>query len=309
MLTWFSVFLRLAADDDDILELPRALVPDNIPENSMIHVLALPYVQDAGMLHVEPLTVADWELLETRADFLEDGALLQQVSIVYSDQRIPLWVGANDVAWIRVLPTNFGGGESTESVWPKTAGEGSQGDIPSAAHAGCRRLVQDTRICVVPKPRNKNESLLSPPLRVYTTMADYLPPELEIAQSLGKCQPATTPGTVLVSSAMKTRIPGIQADDSSALVVLWDTANGSDPNAPSSSCVLRIGFCDDIPQLCIGKLTFHLSLNTLQGFLASPGRINTMLILKHYEVKTFNFKSEARAPISMFFRCFHITTT
>lgn len=265
------------------MELPGSLLPDRITENSTAHVVALPYVQDADILQVEPLTTSDWELLETRADFLEDGALLQQVSIVYSEQRIPLWVGANDVAWIRVLPSNFCEA-LTDSVWPETVDEKSQGNVTSAACMGCRRLVQDTQICVAPKPRIKQKSLLSPPLRVYTTKADYSKLELDIAESLGKRQVATTPGTVFVSSSTKAQIPGLQADDSSALVVLWNAANGSDPDVSSSSCVLRIAFCDDIPELCIGTFRFVPLLITI-GFRTSPGRINTMLILKHYEVK------------------------
>ena len=204
------------------------------------------------MLQVEPLTSGDWELLETRADFLEDGALLQQVSIVYAEQHIPLWVGAKDVAWIRVLPCNFIG-EPKDSVWPETSDDASQRKASSAADKACLRLVQDTQICVTPKPRRKKEALLSPPLRVYTTKSDYSTPMLELAASFGKRQVTTTPGTVYLSSATKALIPGLQADDSSALVVLWNAAYGSDLDTSFSSCVLQVAFCDEIADLCIGK--------------------------------------------------------
>ena len=250
LLTYIS--LHCLSTDEDILELPGCLIPDECGDYSTVHVSVLASVQDADMLQVEPLTSADWELLETRADFLEDGALLQQVSIAYAEQHIPLWVGAKDVAWVRVLPCNFGG-ESKDSVWPETCDDTSQKKAPSTVNNGCVRLVQDTQICVAPKPRRKKDASLSPPLRVYTTKSDYSTPMLELAESFGKCQVATTPGTVFLSSAMKALIPGLQADDSSALVVLWNAANGSDLDTSSPSCVLQIAFCDDIPDLCIGK--------------------------------------------------------
>ena len=240
--------------DGDILELPASLIPDGCSDHAMVHVAALASVRDAEMLQVQPLTSADWELLETRAEFLEEGALLQQVSIVYAGQLIPLWVGAKDVAWIRVLPDNFEG--TQDSVWPELDAAASQGSclsLSATTCTGCLRLVRDTRICVAPKPRRPKEpSSMSPPLRVYTTQDDYCMPMLRLAESFGKRQVAATPGTVVVASAMKARIPGLQTDDSRALVVLWNAANGADSDM-SPSCVLQIAFCDDIPERHIGK--------------------------------------------------------
>lgn len=231
-------------NSEDILELPPALIPDGCLEqgddNRIVHVKALSFVRDAQILQVEPSTTADWELLETRAAFLEDGALLQQVSIVYAGQVIPLWVGFKDVAWIRILSVNF---EREDSVWPELdAGPGCQSTATE-----CLRLVRDTRISVAPKPR-LHTSQSSPPLRVYTTQNDYGTPMLNLAESMGKRQVSTTPGTVLIHSALKAQIPGLQDDDENALVLLWNAANESAPPDANLSIVLQLQFCVDIPE-------------------------------------------------------------
>lgn len=245
-------------DDGDILELPTSIIPEGFADISEVQVAALASIKDADILNVEPLTCEDWELLETRAEFLEHGALLQQISVVYSGQVIPLWVGGKDVAFIRVLPDNFG---ENDSAWPDptmdstTSGQGSV----SSEWFCCLRLVRDTRVCVSPKPRQKLESPLSLPLRVYPTMDDYSKPMNELAEALGKRQAFTTPGTALMNAVTRSKIPGLNPDDKTALILVWNAAAGLDPDNLSAgkSCLMQVIFCDDIPENHIGMFDAH----------------------------------------------------
>ena len=242
------------------MELQASLIPEGYADNTLVHVAALPFVQDADVLHVEPLTSEDWELLETRASYLEQGALLQQVSLVYSGQEIPLWVGDRDVAWVRILPSNFDKSEAPNSAWPDLKKWGSSYHQNSTTTAPCLRLVRDTRVSVAPKPRSSNnnrQAQWSPPLRVYTTQNDYGVAMLELAKKFDKPQVATTPGTVWAATSAKSLFPGLQNDENCALVLVHDAANGNisddlSGNA-SLSCVLQLAFRDSVQENFIGK--------------------------------------------------------
>jgi Peroxisome biogenesis factor 1, N-terminal len=239
-------FYLPTVDDDKILDLPACLIPKGCSENSYVAVEILTSIQDAETLHVDPLTCEDWELLETRAQFLEDGALLQQVTVVYSEQILPLWVGKQDVAWIRVLPENF----TTEKVsgWP-SSDEGESEE--------CIRLVRDTRVIVRPKTRREGEPLSYPCLRVFPTRQDYSTPANKLAESLGKKQVSTSPGTVVLHPEMRLQIPGLGLDDSSAVVVVRNSGMGSPPtDDPTHACILQVVFSDLVPAQFIGKNTF-----------------------------------------------------
>lgn len=227
--------------DEEILDLPACMIPKGVMENSRVSVAVVASIQDAATVNVEPLTCDDWELLETAAEFLEDGALLQQVSVLYSNQILPLWVGRKDVAWIRVLPDSFG---QRTSVWP--SGDNEPDD--------CCRLVRDTRVVVAPKTRRKNGPLSSPLLRVFPTRQDYSVATNKLAEWLGKMQVSLTPGTVVLNPATRHQIQGLGQEESAALVAVWDTANGSFSDDSSRSCILQVAFSDLVPPEHLGEL-------------------------------------------------------
>jgi len=231
------------------------MIPAGFGENSHVQVAALATLEDADSLNVDPLTCEDWELLETRAEFLEEGALLRQVSVVYPGQVLDLWVGAKDSARIRVLPENFD--VVDDSPWPPLPDEENvYDDISSPSR--CLRLVRDTRLCVTPKPRaagDRSSPQTSPPMRVYPTKDDYSKPMNDIAEALGTPQIKTTPGTAVVHPTIKAKIPLLNPDDTSALVVIWGEVNGpQSPNAQQkNSCVVQLVFSDEVPEGDIGE--------------------------------------------------------
>jgi hypothetical protein len=76
----------------------------------------------------------------------------------------------------------------------------------------------------------------------------------ELANSLGKPQVYTTPGTAFVNPAAKGDIfgPFEMSEDAPALVVLWDATFGSNKPPNANSCLLQIAFDSDIPENFIG---------------------------------------------------------
>ena len=205
------------------------MIPSSVSEASEVLVTALAEVRDADILTVEPLTPGDWELLEIKAEFLEGEAFLRQVSLVYPGQVIRLWVGGRDVAWIHVLANNFA-------------------DTP------CLRLVQDTRISLVPKPRPAVDPGIQN-LRIYPTSDDYSQPMNELAKSLGKPLVFTTPGTAFVNPASKYDIFGVfeESEETPKLAVLWNASMGQSMPPIESSCLVQIAYSGDIPKDHIGE--------------------------------------------------------
>ena len=237
--------------DEGIIDLPASIIPRGIDDGATVTVLALDSIQDAHTVNVEPLSYEDWELLETGAQLLEDGALLRQVSVLFPGQILPLWVGRKDLAWVRVLSDSF---QQPVSAWPTTAKFASEFQSES-----CFRLVQDTRLVVAPKARPKTHSSHSSPLRVFPTIEDYSVTMIKLAESLGKVQVRTTPGTVLVNGATKLCIPGLATDDSAALVVVWNASRGSSCVGLSRSCILQVMFSDMVPLEHVGEFNNHFA--------------------------------------------------
>lgn len=266
--------------DEEILDLPACMIPKGVMENSRVSVAVVASIQDAATVNVEPLTCDDWELLETAAEFLEDGALLQQVSVLYSNQILPLWVGRKDVAWIRVLPDSFG---QRTSVWP--SGDNEPDD--------CCRLVRDTRVVVAPKTRRKNGPLSSPLLRVFPTRQDYSVATNKLAEWLGKMQVSLTPGTVVLNQATRHQIQGLGQEESAALVAVWDTANGSFSDDSSRSCILQVAFSDLVPPEHLGELLSACE-SEYQLLSRTINEDPTMLILKQTCCLITSIDSEMR---------------
>jgi hypothetical protein len=122
----------------------------NLP--SVVTVQAHSEIPVCTKLLVEPVSVEDWELLEVHSQELELGGLLQQVSVVFANQRLSLQLERDSVEV--VVKETFTMEES--SIWPTTR----ECEAPP-----CVLLVQDTEVIVEPKPRPPSERWSTPPLR------------------------------------------------------------------------------------------------------------------------------------------------
>lgn len=208
---------------EDTIDVARAIGATIIAD--VVTVEALPSVQNAKSIQVEPGSTKEWELLEVFAQQLEAGTLLEQVSIVSPGQQISLKLG-NDHVQLLVLKDRF---------CPKEEGMGDD---------HCLRLVADTEVIVTPRPRPStnvdadNSYDPSGPIRVLPSYADYTPAMKQLKklfenqtcliEDLLPCPPVFT---AWMHPETLSTIQG------------WDSVSSSDPNcsihsfSPSSAHV------------------------------------------------------------------------
>jgi Peroxisome biogenesis factor 1, N-terminal len=157
---------------------------------------------DAASIEVEPLTTEDWELLEIHSEFLERGALLSQVSIVYPNQTLTLAVGAFDMVQVRILPFT---------------------------NNPCCRLVANTEVIVIPKPRSL-EPAPSTPLRVVPCWDDFSPRMQALAMREGILVPKVLPCSIMVHpETLQEHLPGwkgVQISKRTAPLAVLSTLRG-----------------------------------------------------------------------------------
>jgi hypothetical protein len=148
--------------------MPRTLFSESINPPSVVLIKALSWIPKCTRLEVDPLTVADWELLEAHADALEQGGLLQQVSVVYPGQSISLQIG-RDVARVVVKGVNEDTSAAGDNVWPEDPQSRSQ-----STYTRCVLLVQDTEVVIAPKTRPRRvDDEVGPPLRLSPCDLDF----------------------------------------------------------------------------------------------------------------------------------------
>ena len=205
------------------VELPDSVIPA-IFVGDLISLIALPFISDVDQLTVEPVTTNDWELLELYSEVLENGSLLSQVSVVYPGQILRLSVGGNNYACVRVDP-----------------------DLQD-----CCRLLADTEIVVVPKPRRKVPSP-SPPLRLVGTLNDWSHAMTQLAAVSGISLLEVSPGTMLIHpNTLATQIPDwIDCQSAFTNAIVW-RANCETDSKVTVTIVL-IEASEDIEEDCVGE--------------------------------------------------------
>lgn len=247
-----------------IIELQQVFFQNTKP--SRVLVEALPFVRNADQVFMEPLSVEDWELLETYAEDLEAGDLLQQISIVYPDQVVPLQVEPGVLANVRVLATSFG-------THPHDAN-----DVNMDPPCCCMRLVADTEVVISPKPA---VTLTEPVLRVLASFEEYSEVMQDLASSLdhGSTQDRLQPCSVAVHPNTLSKTPGwIYGAEGSVVALLsrTDTVEMDDPS--SASAVASVIPSTLVSEDAIGKFLFLIY--SRQALAVLSLRNNTMLILK-----------------------------
>jgi hypothetical protein len=152
---------------DDIIELPRSIVSDLVgiphilPEFVSVHVLSC--VKHGTRVLLEPANVEDWELLEIYSDYVEQGGLLSQVSVIYQNQNLTLRVG-DGADRVQVQVT-----EATGSSLVTNCAEED-----SIRPLSCVLLIQDTEVIVSPKARPTKKLIpWSSPLRLIPSDIDW----------------------------------------------------------------------------------------------------------------------------------------
>ena len=132
-----------------------------------VEVESLTQIDNAHSIQMEPSSIADWELMEIYAQDLEAGKLLNQISIVHCKQVVSMLVGM-DLVRLKVLREGF-----------QSARSKKEPDIHEIEMKPCLRLVSNTEVIIIPKPRDKRSKSegehykYSIPLRLLATESDF----------------------------------------------------------------------------------------------------------------------------------------
>ena len=139
--------------------------------NNIINVNVQPMysIINATTIYLEPMSTKDWEYVEIFANQLEAGLLLNQISIIYINQILPLRIGS-DIVYLRVLEKNF------------TTFQHQHHHHHRHRHHPCLRLVAESEVIITPKPRSRNRNRTrsnrqsytpSKPFRIQPTQGDF----------------------------------------------------------------------------------------------------------------------------------------
>lgn len=261
--------------DEDVIELPLDLHPslasafNTTSEPIKVSVRPLLDVPIAEQVIFEPLSTSDWELIEMEASLLEDGGLLNQVTIVYPGQVFPLRLSSGETyscrlesaAWIKVAEQSFASSlfqndsDDTDSMFTSKS-DSSESSLCKIRY-NCLRLMAETEVSVIPKPRINNEkekesSLVRDPTKSIDPVYAYsCPLRVEVTFPIGHETNITSVshmpplGCVYVHSSTLKQLPGYQqmfekelsfmekgSGLPSAVVLLekWDSKNCIDGN-------------------------------------------------------------------------------
>lgn len=173
-----SSFSYIDSADNNVIDLPSGLARMIPSDEVEVSVQPLPYVVDAKKLVVEPLTDQDWLLLEAHVDWLENGGLLQQVSIVFANQILPIRLGKRlDIeANVRILTSNF---QTEDDVWT------DDNIDDDSSHPPCVRLVADSQVIIQPEKKQKMANGTTAKCYVFPARQEYGSGMNELADRLG----------------------------------------------------------------------------------------------------------------------------
>jgi hypothetical protein len=198
----------------------------------MVNVYALPHIQNARSIYIEPLSTSSWELMEIYAQEMEDGIVLSQISVVYPGQVFSLVLGSDRV-FVRVLKDGF------------TAADGHASSKENKDEEGCDlqclRLVADTEVIVRPKSRKDDADAKSKTKEDIEFPASHpikiLPSEVDFSTEMKRWKkvcdasrertsrfiiPCPPPFTAWMNPISLSGLPG------------WDCASASEPDASFS---------------------------------------------------------------------------
>ena len=178
-------------NNHNIIEVPIDLHPflqsifNSTIDPLLVSVHPIADVPTAERVTFEPITVADWEMIEMEANMLEDGGLLNQITVVSPGQILPLRFGGNwgsleSAAWIKVVDIGCGDMTSNSEMnishayatsddleFDDSSTDSDVDDFITEEytsghyHPKCMRLMAETEVVVIPKSRIQNEEDLS----------------------------------------------------------------------------------------------------------------------------------------------------
>jgi hypothetical protein len=185
-----SLLCGLASDEDSVW------MPPASPTTAFVR--ALPWIGKATQIQMEPLTVEDWELLESCPEELEQGGLLRQVSVVYPNQMVQFKIHGS-VVRLKVTSVVQDDNDSEYDGWP----DASSDETTSTTHPSsppCVLLVQDTEVIIAPKPRQQMLPPKTLQLRLLPSRGEMNPAIFDLVRQEEEYWHNVSPGCILLSS-------------------------------------------------------------------------------------------------------------
>ena len=257
----------LHSDDntDDFIELPLDLHPSlcdifNAKSGPIIvSVRAIDNPSIAQQVTFEPMTTDDWEMIEVESTVLEDGGLLNQITVVFPGQVFPLRLGrvSNDkksVAWVRVVgDESFGIHDEESSDYDSDiSDECDVGAEKLHVRHSCLRLMDETEVIVIPKCRQRVDE----ETQVVPTSESRLRTQGSKLEVL--------PGTILLNSLTHAKVIGDHLQCREPMAAKLRKASSpycQDANYfdDGREVVVKIYACDDIKEghIALNSYTHH----------------------------------------------------
>lgn len=265
------------------IELPACLCDSLVEgvESVFVRALLAAEVPVAPSVTLEAISDQDYTHIHRHADWLEQGGLLQQVSIVNPGQTLELQIAPQTKARLLVVGVaqedDTSGAFSNKSVWeaPSTQLDGRMTNIQVNNHHSCFKLLADTEIVVLPpqtEPGEANHQRLC--FQLYPSMLDY-PCVSETIVPRRVRQGTALVNPIILQEQRHGRQAMERGRDSADDEPLYGrifakTETGSD------SRVVLLETSDRVPRGWLGKASY-----VREDYILSFYEVPTMLILKH----------------------------
>ncbi len=143
---------------ESVLEIPAVLARlVGLDNSEAVKVDVVACVPNAQRIHVEPLTCDDYEIVELNSELLE-RELLDQVSILYTGQLLPVWIHTSILLTFKVKSFELDRTAAAGPISPNAIFGVGGGKRSSVA---CCRISSQAELIVEPKLRRmKNDSSL-----------------------------------------------------------------------------------------------------------------------------------------------------
>ena len=167
-MSFRTIHLKFSSD---VVDIPRHMLPS---AESVVSIKVVSAFDDVVKIQFQPLTSGDWKTIETSADWLASGEFLQQVSIVYPNQVLHLFMHDGEEMRVRVLAEGL---VTRDSPWPEIY-------EPTSVAV---RLVADSEVVVV--PIEETQEICTTYFRVVPCLQEYSSATQDLAErlSVDKC--------------------------------------------------------------------------------------------------------------------------
>ena len=234
---------------ENTIELPPSL----LPQETFVLVSVVSVVRVAKKVTVETVRAADWQQLARHSDWLEEGGLLQQVSLVYPHQQVQITLPDGSVARVRILSMGDENDDQHDSVWPGQQQQDNARHRHNKYLPPCRRIVADTELVLMPGAANEDKL---PTFELQAAKEEYTRSMVHLHAALNKAPPlvSCSRGTALLHPS---RWSSSENHCHVRVAMVGSDSNDDDDVQDFLDCsFLKVECSELVDPKCIGKFIF-----------------------------------------------------